>query len=65
MYLKNSIAIAILAVLGQATGSPLSTLPTVDLGYEIHQALYFDVSPTLLHKMSLNVVPVLQPTLQF
>ena len=47
MHLKNSVAIAILALLGQAKSSPTSTLPTVDLGYEIHQALYFDVSVVL------------------
>jgi hypothetical protein len=50
MYLSNSVAIAILTLLGQAKSSPPSTLPTVDLGYEVHQALYFDVSVVLVQK---------------
>jgi hypothetical protein len=50
MYLNNSVAIAIMALLGHAKSSPTSTLPTVDLGYEIHQALYFDVSVALAQR---------------
>jgi len=50
MYLNNLVAIAIIALLGQAKSSPISTLPTVDLGYEVHQALYFDVSVVLVQK---------------
>jgi hypothetical protein len=54
MYFNSSVAIAILALLGQAKSTPTSTLPTVDLGYEIHQALYFDVSVVFAQKQLLT-----------
>lgn len=41
-----TVGVALLA--GLAASQPTSTLPTVDLGYEVHQAFLYNVCRALL-----------------